>query len=261
MKERGLAFLTIAAIVIIAAFLFFPRTANKVETLPEPAPAPVQPAPAPAQETAIKFPVPEAPAPATEAPLPVLGESDQTVRADLAILISAESVSKFVAVDEVIRRIVSTVDNLPREKLALRLWPILPTAGKFAAVEQDGNAELSPENYSRYMPLMTVVASVDVWKAAAFYQHFYPLFQQAYRDLGYPSGYFNDRLVEVIDHLLAAPEITGPIHLVRPAVYYKYADPDLEKLSAGQKVLIRIGPENGKLLKAKLAEFRTQIAD
>ncbi len=260
MKERGLGFVVIAAIVIIAAFLFFPRKAGKVETLPEPPPVPTQPAQAAPQEPAIKFPLTESPAPVGETLLPALGESDQAARADLATVIGADAVSKFVAAEDVIRRIVSTVDNLPREKLALRLWPILPTAGKFIVIEHDGKSESSPENYARYQPLLTVVAAVDSRRAAAFYQHFYPLFQQAYRDLGYPSGYFNDRLVEVIDHLLAAPEVTSPIELVHPSVYYKYADPDLEKLSAGQKVLIRIGPEHGKLVKAKLAEFRAQIA-
>jgi hypothetical protein len=260
MKERGLALIAIAAVVVIAAFLFFPRKTGKEETLPEPPPAPTQPAPAPPQESAIKFPVPESPAPVAEKPLPALGESDQAVRADLATVIGADAVSKFIAVDDVIRRIVSTADNLPREKLALRLSPILPTAGKFTVVEHDGKSELSPENYSRYMPVMAVVAAVDTRSAAAFYQHFYPLFQQSYRDLGYPTGYFNDRLVEVIDHLLATPEVPGPIELVRPAVYYKYADPKLERLSAGQKVILRIGPENGKLLKAKLTEFRKLIA-
>lgn len=260
MKERGLGLLAVAALVIIAAFLFFPRTVDKVEPLVETPPAPVQPAPAPPQEPAIKFPVPETPAPTPEKPLPSLDQSDQAVRYDLAGVIGADAVSKYVAADEIIRRIVSTVDNLPREKLALRLWPILPTAGKFAVLEQDGKILLNPENYSRYMPLVSVVAAVDVRQAASFYQQFYPLFQQAYRDLGYPSGYFNDRLVEVIDHLLATPELTGPIELVRPAVYYKYADPNLEKLSAGQKVVLRVGPENGALLQAKLREFRGQIA-
>ena len=260
MKERGLGFIAIAAIVIIAAFLFFPRKTGKVDTLPAPPPAPVQPAPAPPQEPAVKFPLTQPPAPVAETLLPALGESDQAARADLATVMGADAVSKFVAVEDVIRHIVSTVDNLPREKLALRLWPVLPTAGKFTVVEHDGKSEVSPQNYARYMPLLTVVAAVDARRAAAFYQHFYPLFQQAYRDLGYPSGYFNDRLVEVIDHLLAAPEVTSPIALVHPSVYYKYADPELEKRSAGQKVLLRVGPENAKLLKAKLVEFRKQIA-
>ena len=47
-------------------------------------------------------------------------------------------------------------------------------------------------------------------QVASLYLHFYPLFQQAYQSLGYPNGYFNDRLVATIDNLLAAPDVSGP---------------------------------------------------
>ena len=60
----------------------------------------------------------------------------------------------------------------------------------------------------------------------------------------------------MIDHLLATPVVKGPIRLVRPHVLYKYADSDLETLSAGRKVLIRIGPANAKRVKTKLREIR-----
>lgn len=259
MKERGLGILAIAAVVVIAAFLFFPRTVDKVAPLPEPAPAPAQPAPAPPPEPAIQYPVPETPV-APERPLPGLDDSDAAVREDLAAVFGADAVAKFLAPDALVRRIVSTVDNLPREKLALRQWPVQPTAGKFAVREQDGVTTIAPENPSRYQAFVAVVAAVDARRAASFYQHFYPLFQQAYRDLGYPSGYFNDRLVAVIDHLLATPELAGPVELVRPVVYYKFADPELEAMSAGQKILLRLGPDNAKLVKAKLAEFRALVA-
>jgi hypothetical protein len=263
MKERGLGFIVIAAIVIIAAFLFYPRKTSKVESVPEPpAPAPVQPAPSPSPppEPAVKFPLPEAPQAVPEQPLPVLDQSDQPVHEDLSALLGADAAAKFLVPDALIRRIVSTVDNLPREKLALRLWPVKPVDGKFAVSEPGGRMQIAPENPARYQPFVAVVAAVDTMRAAAFYQHYYPLFQQAYRDLGYPSGYFNDRLVEVIDHLLATPVAPAVIDLVRPAVYYKFADPALEKLSAGQKILLRIGPDNARLIKAKLAEFRRHVA-
>jgi hypothetical protein len=87
----------------------------------------------------------------------------------------------------------------------------------------------------------------------------YPLFQQSYEDLGYPGKYFNDRLVQVIDHLLQAPEVTGPIRLVQPKVMFQYADPSLENSSAGQKLLIRMGPANERIIKQKLREFRAEI--
>ena len=90
----------------------------------------------------------------------------------------------------------------------------------------------------------------------AFYLYYYPLIQTAYEDLGYPSAYFNDRLIDVIDQLLRTPVTSGQIRLVRPRVLYKYADPDLEALSAGQKVLIRIGPHNASRVKKKLRELR-----
>jgi len=95
----------------------------------------------------------------------------------------------------------------------------------------------------------SVVRKLDMKQVADVYLRFYPLFQGAYQDLGYPTGYFNDRLVQVIDVLLATPQALGPIELVRPNVMYTYADPALEARPAGQKLLIRMGPENAALAK------------
>jgi len=63
----------------------------------------------------------------------------------------------------------------------------------------------------------------------------------------------------VIDHMLATPEVSEPILLVRPKVYYLYADPDLEALSAGRKILIRTGTENAARIKAILSAFRVEL--
>ena len=93
-----------------------------------------------------------------------------------------------------------------------------------------------------------------------FYVRLYPLFQQAYVELGYPNGYFNDRLVSVIDHLLAAPEPRSPIRLTQPKVLYEFADPALEGLSAGHKILVRVGIDDEMRLKAKLREIRKALA-
>ena len=109
-------------------------------------------------------------------------------------------------------------------------------------------------------PLMAIVRNTDTRQVAALYKRYYPLFQQAYTELGYPDGYFNNRLVEVIDHLLQTPEVTGPIKLTQPGVFYQYADPTLEELSAGQKLLIRMGSENAASLKMKLRELRREVA-
>jgi hypothetical protein len=103
------------------------------------------------------------------------------------------------------------------------------------------------------------VQNTDTTQLTTFYFRYYPLFQQAYEDLGYPNAYFNDRVVEVIDHLLATPDVKGPITLVQPKVFYEFADQKLENRSAGQKLMIRIGPQNAAALKKKLRDIRTLI--
>jgi len=155
---------------------------------------------------------------------------------------------------------VVTIDNLPRQKVAVQKRPVSPAAGTFAVSGDELHATLDPQNFARYQPMVAVVSKLDMQKLASVYVRFYPLFQHAYQDLGYPNGYFNDRLVQVIDSLLAAPQPAGPIDLVRPNVMYVFADPALESRPAGQKLLIRMGPENAAAIKVKLKELRAAIA-
>jgi len=154
-----------------------------------------------------------------------------------------------------------TVDNLPRHKVAVELRPVKPTAGEAVTAVQGGVTTLGEANFERYAPLARAVQGTDVKALAVVYERLYPLFQQAYEDLGYPGKYFNDRLVEVIDHLLQTPEVPAPIPVVQPKVFWQYADASLENRSAGQKLLIRMGPQNARIIKAKLREFRAEIVN
>ena len=119
---------------------------------------------------------------------------------------------------------------------------------------------LDTANYARYAPFVRLAGTLQAEAVVAAYQRLYPLFQQAYEQLGYPDRYFNDRLIAAIDDLLAAPEIEGVVELTRPNVLYEFADPTLEARSAGQKIMIRIGPANARLLKGKLRELRALLA-
>jgi hypothetical protein len=132
-------------------------------------------------------------------------------------------------------------------------------AGAFIAQGDELHGTLDPKNFERYKPMVTVISQIDARQLGAIYVHYYPLFQQAYQNLGYPTGYFNDRLVQVIDLLLETPQPSGPIQLVRPNVMYTFADPSLEARPAGQKLLIRMGPENAAAIEAKLKELRAVI--
>ena len=59
--------------------------------------------------------------------------------------------------------------------------------------------------------------------------------------------------------MLATPAVPQPIALVRTETYYQFADPSLQGLSAGQKLLLRMGPDNAAKLKARLREIRAAL--
>jgi hypothetical protein len=223
----------------------------------EPLPA-AKPAPEAATEPAIRNPVP---IPADSKPLPALQESDPDVRESLVGVFGARSISQFLVPENVVRHIVVTVDNLPRKKVAVELRPVKPTPGTTVTATQGDITTLGSANFERYGSLIKVVRSTDTTVLANVYFKLYPLFQQSYEDLGYPGQYFNDRLVLVIDDMLRAPDVQGSIELTQPKVFYEYADPKLESLSAGQKLLLRMGPANEAIMKAKLREFRKAIVN
>jgi hypothetical protein len=211
----------------------------------------------PKAEPAIRHPVRAAPS--AGEPLPLLGESDAAMQDTLAELFTRKSAVEFFYLKEIVRRFVVTVDNLPRKKVPMQYRLFKPVLGKFLVTGEGENFLASPDNYRRYTPYVFLTNAVDTRKLVAVYVRFYPLFQQEYQNLGYPKGYFNDRLVEAIDDLLAAPDVPGQIKLVRPNVLYQFADPNLEDLSAGQKIMIRLGSENAARIKARLRDVRREL--
>lgn len=271
---RWLAPLAVLTALAIALYLWLSPRDPSAQAPPAPEVATEDSGP-PAVRHPIEAVQPDAggepPVEATPQPLPSLADSDSAVDAALQGLIGEQAVLDFLTIGPHIRHLVATVDNLPRKKAPTRVWPVKRTAGRFTVEESDGTAYIAAENFARYAPFVDMATSIDTGRAVALYVRFYPLLQQAYEDLGYPGKYFNDRVVEVIDHLLAAPEPDGPIPVVllphdtsidfeRPWTLYQFADSRLESASAGQKILLRMGPENASRLKQKLAELRARLA-
>jgi hypothetical protein len=191
-----------------------------------------------------------------EKPLPELKQSDPSMAEILAKLFVDQKLDRFFMLEHFIERFVVMVDNLPQQQLPATHRPLKKTPGKFLAQGERDQLTLSPANYKRYTPLIKMLAALDKQQVVAVYKRLYPLFQEAYQELGYPKAYFNDRLVEVIDHLLVTPQVTGPVYLTQPKALYLYADPDLEALSAGRKILLRCGPDNAAQIKIMLHEYR-----
>lgn len=259
------AIVLLLAVAALAVALYLWRQRENVAP-PPPAP-PVAQAPAPGVAPqpnfgpTVQHPIePVAPRSGeAAAPPPALADSDPVVQDALGALLGAGPIERLLYPDRTIRRIVATVDNLPRASLSADIRPVRPVPGTFATIGPDASRQIGLDNAARYSPYVNAFAAVDARALVALYVRFYPLFQQAYGELGYPNGYFNDRLVEAIDNALATPLIEGPIALTQPKVLYEYADPSLQSLSAGQKVLLRMGPQNAGRVKAKLREIRALV--
>jgi hypothetical protein len=226
-----------------------------------PPPAPVDAAP---QKPTVSHRVPAGP----QHEVPPVDQSDAYAARVLRGLLGSKAVTSFLNLDGFARRFVATVDNLAGENASPERWPVRQMPGHFEAEARDDHFVIGARNTARYASFVSFVEGVDSKKAVAAYVAMYPLLQRAYEDLGTPVPYFNDRVVAVIDDLLATPDVAevrvkhinadggSPAGAAR---LYVYEDPALERASAGQKILLRVGQDNAKRLKAKLAEIRALL--
>lgn len=273
MKKTAVWFVLPALLVAVPVGYYLYRPAQDA-LIPATTSESLKPAPTDREEAKARYPIAASPpAPqqvvesTAEAPvkepvvppavvLPSLDSSDRIVTEEFGSVTGRGPLSALFNVNDFIRRVVVTVDNLPRRQVPPRYIPTAPVSGRFTAQGEEGNQYLSPENFKRYTVYVQLLESVSVEGLVDVYVYLYPLFQEAYDDLGYPNAYFNDRVVEAIDDLLATPAVQKPIKLARPSVMFKYDDPELEALSAGQKIMIRMGPNNAARVKARLSEIR-----
>ena len=264
MDDTELKWVILLALAVVAAGVLWYFRADILG--PPEAPAVVEPAPAEPQPASTKplhpiEPLTISPGEGELVELPPLDESDSYFALALIELFGTE-LEALLDDDGLIDKSVATVDNLTRARVAEKIRPLGRIQGSFIVDAEGANGPfyISPENARRYDSLVNMLAGADMGEVVATYRRFYPLIQEAFTRLGYPDAYFNDRLIAVIDQLLETPMPEGPVQLVRPHVLYEFADPELEALSAGQKLLIRMGNDHAARVKSLLTSFREQIA-
>ena len=272
--------LVVVAVLLVGAVGYYFATSEPETVVSQPAPVPA-PAPEPlpppesepepetpplpaAEVVPAALPEPEAepePPPEPAFVLPRLDDSDQLVRDAVASLTRHAGLAEWLTVSELVRRFTVTVDNLsrglvPREQISM-LGPDAPFPAE--PTGEDGVFLLDERGYERYDRFTEVFTSIDARRAAEFYDLVRPLLNEAYRELGYQNTHFDDVVFRAIGRLLETPTLSGPIRLRRPVVMYEFEDPDLERLSAAQKQLIRMGPRNTRAIRAKLSAFALEL--
>lgn len=257
-----------------------------VSAAASPPSAPTSPTAAASMQAAPSLPVapravatPRAPAikhrvsPRAAEPPILPNEVDRVV----AQTLGPKTLARYFYMEPLARRFVASVDKLGERTPATSQWLLKPARGELLLAKsrrpQDGQP-IAAANSRRYADFLRWFERTDNARLLSLYARLYPLLQQTYVELGNPQGYFNDRLIEVIDLMLATPVQKSALR-VRPASAetlaaaaqtstpttprYEIADPALEALSTGQKMMLRIGPTQAARLKIKLKTLRAGL--
>ncbi|WP_299795069.1 DUF3014 domain-containing protein [uncultured Shewanella sp.] len=194
-------------------------------------------------------------------PLPVLGESDGFVHKKTIEMADGMAIAPMLVEKDLVRHFVVFVDNLAQGELARKVSPLKGPDRVFTVSEITNKTYLNPDSYHRYDLYADFVANLDDAQLAATYKELTPLLTEAFEELGYGDMSFNERMLEAIDIMLAAPIIEQAIELDGVSVNYQFVDPELEALPNAQKLLVRMGPENSKKIKAALRRLKKHLAD
>lgn len=188
-----------------------------------------------------------------------LEESDPVVRGLSDQLSKKPVLDKWLETKNIIRRFTAAVDNIANGLSPRHQIGFFKPAGDFTAVKRGGTFYPDPESYERYNVVADVFVSLDTEAAVRQFRRFKPLIQEAYAELGYPNTDFQITLAAAIEELLAVPVLEDRLALEKKVVSYKITAEELENLSAAQKHLLRMGPENVRKIQAKLREFAYEL--
>jgi len=188
-----------------------------------------------------------------------LKTSDVIVRELVSELSANPKLAAWLANEDLVRRFVAATDNTANGISPTSQLDFMRPKGKFQVVEQGDEITIDPKSFDRYDLATQVFVSLDTEGTVALYRELEPLIDDAYAEISPPGSRFSDRLDAAIDELLEVTPPSGHPELRRKVVTYVYVDESLEGLSGAQRQLLRMGPENVLLIKAKLRDLKAGL--
>lgn len=197
--------------------------------------------------------------PTQSSDLPDLLSSDDVLRQ--ALIKISPGLAQWLSTDQLIRKYVLIANDFAQGFRIGKHMSFLRMAEPFS-VAQSGNAlTISPKSYQRYDNIAQTFQAIDAKSAVGLYQKFRPLMLQVFAEFSYPKDITLESIIKkAAGEILAVPVFEGQIALVRPSVFYKFADAKLETLSPVQKQMIRMGVVNTRIIQAKCREFLVELA-
>lgn len=250
--------LIIVLIIAVATYFFYPSLKKPAEEkfpkdigLPEVKEAKIPP-----------FKIsPEEEKEALQIPAVSLNESDEVVRKYGRELTPNKQLWEWLKIKNLIRTITAIIVNIAEGKSPRTLLkPLAPTKG-FKVEKKGDQVTIHPDSYRRYDLIGNVLSSLDTKKTVRLYNALRPLFQEAYRELGYSSGDFDEVLIQAIVMTLKMPQIKGKVLVEEEetGINYLFVDDNLEDLNDFHKHLVRMGPDNVLKIQKKVREIALEL--
>lgn len=200
-----------------------------------------------------------APAPSEPAPLLSPQEGAELLRSELARVIAGPSIEKMTAGDRPLDTAAALIDGLGSGLILRKMVQVSPPAPGFKVARRGDLFYMDQANYGRYDTLAASVSGLDTVRLVDGFHTLRPLFEKTYETLGLDPADFDNAIVRALDLVLATPEISEPIAVKPKSVIYLYADPALESLPGVQKQLLRMGPDNIRLIKQQAKALRVLL--
>ena len=219
---------------------------------PEPVPAPV------VAEIEESTPQPPPPPPApVEEPLPRLEESDDAERDALGDLPLGTAGQQYLMPGNIIERSASLIYLMAQGDVPYKLLPVSRPKAAFPISDDGTQVVTDPAGFERYAALTQWLESLELEPLLSSLEWFIPLFREAWSYYGEDRTAFDMAVVMTLDLVIATPEVDlSEARLIRKEAVWIFEDPAIEGLAPMQKQVLRMGPENAKILKAKAAQMR-----
>jgi len=182
-------------------------------------------------------------------------QSDDYIRTIAKELSTHPRLASWLKTKNIIRKFTAAVDNIANGQSPKRQVDFFFPRTSFRVSKRGERLIIDPVSYSRYDPVVDVFISLDSKGCVSLFRSLKPLFQEAYRELGYPGADFEATLIRAILELLRTPVVENEIVVERSVINYVMVDPVLEELSEAQKHLLRMGPDNVAAIQMKLREI------
>jgi hypothetical protein len=187
--------------------------------------------------------------------LPALGQSDPMIREAVALLSRHPLLARLAATPNVVRAIVLAVVQIGDGKTPAKSLSALEPVGQVSMT----GTRIDPATYARWNGAVAALTSANPADAAQAYVNVKPIFDEAYAELGYPNGDFDEAVVRAIRTLSATPEVPADAVLLQRSNTVEYDDARLRGLLPVQKQLLLIGPDHRRAVIRWLHELARNL--